>query len=236
MSVFLTAIPPSDFSNATGSPSSLHALNRREHEADERKTQEDTTPSDAAYSGNGIAAFIHRSSEDFWCSSRRPPSSWRGGCCSFSPGRGGKYKRKSSFNHSKSYCSVYMLFVANQKSKYNARIIADLNRNIKYLTDVLEPISKMDKSEISPDLDKDIQALLKYAFLTTSSDLMPMLFIGNFLSSPPTGRRGSLAAHSIALLIKAKVKMKYMHLLRASSVLWTVIKFVWNQIFEDHPN
>jgi hypothetical protein len=64
-----------------------------------------------------------------------------------------------------------MLFVANQKSKYDARIIADLDRTIKYLTDVLEPISKMDKSEISTDLDKDIQALLRYAFLTTFSIL-----------------------------------------------------------------
>ena len=54
-------------------------------------------------------------------------------------------------------------FVTNQKSRYNAQVIADLNRHIDSFAAVLEPISKMDRSEIPPDLDEDIQALIRYA-------------------------------------------------------------------------
>ena len=59
-----------------------------------------------------------------------------------------------------------MLLNANQKGKYNAKVIDDLNRHIDSLVRVLEPISKMDTSNVSSDLRADIQALLKYAFIT----------------------------------------------------------------------
>jgi hypothetical protein len=52
----------------------------------------------------------------------------------------------------------------HQKSRHDSKVIADLDRHIKSLARVLEPISKMDSSEISPDLDTDIQALIGYAF------------------------------------------------------------------------
>ena len=60
-----------------------------------------------------------------------------------------------------------MSFCVNQKSRHNAQVIVDLNRHIDSLARVLEPISKMDTSEISPDLSTDIQALIGYAFVTT---------------------------------------------------------------------
>ena len=45
-----------------------------------------------------------------------------------------------------------MLFANNQKSNYDAlaQVIEDLG-HVKYLIDFLEPISKMDKFEVSSD-------------------------------------------------------------------------------------
>ena len=60
---------------------------------------------------------------------------------------------------SKSYTPAYIYLTANKKGKHDA-IIADLDRNIKHLADVLEPINRMDVFQISPDLDKDIRALI----------------------------------------------------------------------------
>jgi hypothetical protein len=50
---------------------------------------------------------------------------------------------------------------ANQKSRYDAEVIADLDRHLQSLARVLEPISKMDASEISPDLGTDVKALIE---------------------------------------------------------------------------
>jgi hypothetical protein len=54
----------------------------------------------------------------------------------------------------------------NQKSNYDAEVIEDLDQRIDSLADVLEPISKMDRSELSPDQDADIKALVRCASIT----------------------------------------------------------------------
>ena len=116
-----------------------------------------------------------------------------------------------------------MFITAYQKSKHDAKVIADLDRHIHSLARVLEPFSKMDGSEILPDLNTDIQALLEYVFITTSCGHLLIVFVANCLSSLRNGRRERLGA---AFSIKAKVEMKCMHWQRASSALWTNFRFV----------
>jgi hypothetical protein len=66
---------------------------------------------------------------------------------------------------------TYIVFAANQKSRHDAQVIADLDRQINYLVRVLEPISKMNKSQVSPDLSADTQALIRYIFSPKFGDL-----------------------------------------------------------------
>ena len=56
-------------------------------------------------------------------------------------------------------------FAADQKSRHDARVFEDLDRHIDRLVHVLDPISKMDRSQISPDLAADIQALMRFELI-----------------------------------------------------------------------
>ena len=56
-------------------------------------------------------------------------------------------------------------FAADQKSRHDARVLEDLDRHIERLVYVLDPISKMDGSQIYPDLAADIQALMRFEFI-----------------------------------------------------------------------
>ena len=53
-------------------------------------------------------------------------------------------------------------FAVNQKSRHDAKVLEDLDRHIDHLVHALDPISKMDRSQISPDLVADIQTLMRF--------------------------------------------------------------------------
>ena len=53
-------------------------------------------------------------------------------------------------------------FATDQRSRHDARVLEDLDRQINHLFHVLDPISTMDKSQISKDLVTDIQALRRF--------------------------------------------------------------------------
>ena len=132
-----------------------------------------------------------------------------------------------------------MTFVApEQKSRHDAKVVADLDRHIQSPASILEPISKMDRSKISPDLDTDVQALFEYALITTFHDLLPMVLTVSCLSLFPNGRMETLVAFSINFLIKAEAETKYIHWQKVSSVLWMNFRFVcvWNWMFGERSN
>jgi hypothetical protein len=56
-------------------------------------------------------------------------------------------------------------FAVDQNSRHDARVSEDLNRHIDHLICDLDPISKMDRSQISPDLATDILALIRFEFI-----------------------------------------------------------------------
>ena len=56
-------------------------------------------------------------------------------------------------------------FATDQKSRHDARVFEDLDRHIDRLVHVLDPISKMDRSQIFPDLAADIQALMRFELI-----------------------------------------------------------------------
>ena len=142
----------------------------------------------------------------------------------------------SAHNDYKSLRHVYIFFAANQKGRHNGKVIDDLNRHIDSLVRVLDPISRLDRSKITPDLHTDIQALIRYAFIPAPRDLLLIMSIANSLSSPPNGKRKHLAAFSIAFLMTAEVQTKYTHWERVSRMLWIIFRFVCGGIYDKHPS
>jgi hypothetical protein len=111
-----------------------------------------------------------------------------------------------------------------QKSNYDAEVITDLDQRMDSLAHVLEPLSKMDRSALSPNQGADIEALVRCVSTTTSRcDLVLITFLANYRSLRRNGTRERRAAvATVEMCVRWRMR---------SSMLWVNFRFVWNGMF-----
>ena len=127
------------------------------------------------------------------------------------------------------------IVVANQKSRDDAKVIADLDRHTHSLAVVLEPISKMDISEISSNLGTDAYPACIHSDVLGSladcvhSELSVLASMWN---------KGKNPAFSINSLVLVKMEMRYFHV-SAESIKGALEEFrisVWHCVFGEHSS